>query len=398
MVGTIIWVYLIVRFVNLQNTASMVVAAMLPFGVLWLFKYTEFTLDTFQVSEQDRDPFAFFLVLALPPGISFYTFQCLSYLVDARRHSIRSDSEFLHVFAYVSFFPQLVAGPIVRFHEISAQLKRISSEKNTSADFRLGIKFLAFGLFGKMFGADIIASMRSNLGGVPTSSIDALFDVLGYSVQIYFDFWGYSIMAIGIGLMMGIRLPVNFREPYLSASPREFWRRWHITLSYWFRDYLYLVLGGNNNYLRNILIVFLLCGLWHGAGWNFVAWGGYHAVLVIGYHLTQGLWDRLPRFIQISMTFSLVSLGWPLFAYGFEGYAALILTLFSFNAEPAILGLKHWLYLGLILVFVFFIRERIWLYNEGRNWLFDSPVLHAILFYLSVLFLSFRQTFIYFSF
>ena len=208
-------------------------------------------------------------------------------------------------------------------------------------------------------------------------------------------------MAIGLGRLFCIELPVNFREPYLSRNPREFWQRWHITLSYWLRDYVYIRMGGRDSYVRNILIVFALVGLWHGAGWNFVAWGIYHAVLVIVYHFTAPIWDRLPKSIAIALTFILVSFGWPLFFLSLEKYAAVYWT--SCDGAVACSGVSSdhdWLYLAAIGFVTFGFRERNWLYNPPSQspTFTDSPMVLAVLMFSGLLFISWSRTFIYFRF
>jgi alginate O-acetyltransferase complex protein AlgI len=206
-------------------------------------------------------------------------------------------------------------------------------------------------------------------------------------------------MAIGLGQLFCIELPVNFREPYLSRNPREFWQRWHVTLSYWLRDYVYIRMGGRDAYIRNILVVFALVGLWHGAGWNFVAWGTYHAILVILYHLTASAWDRLPQPIAVALTFILVSFGWPLFFLSLEKYILFLGHLATAPWHTSVYRPTDWLYLAAIGFVTFGLRERNWLYSEsgGRNFT-DSPIVLASLMFGGLLFLSWSTTFIYFRF
>ena len=214
-------------------------------------------------------------------------------------------------------------------------------------------------------------------------------------------------MAIGLAKLFSIDLPRNFREPYLAANPQDFWRRWHVTLSYWLRDYVYMRLGGNRAYIRNIVIVFLACGLWHGAGWNFVIWGAYHAVLVAGYRLVSPWWDRLPGWAGITLTFLLVSLGWPLFNGGISEYAELMATIFAFDfsGESTVRNFS-WILLGLVAAVTFLTREDKWLFNTDgarTGWkllpkLADSPASYAAVLSLAVVCLRYRDTFIYFRF
>ena len=222
----------------------------------------------------------------LPLGISFFTFQCISYLVDVRRGLVPADRDPLRFATYVALFPHLLAGPIVRYAEVAEALRR---RQSSLLLFGLGLRIALLGLMQKVLLADQLAPVADRLFALPPDLLPAgaaWFGAAAFSLQIYFDFAGYSNMAIGLALMLGFRFPRNFERPYAAQSLTEFWRRWHITLSRWFRDYLYRPLGGNRRgrltTLRNLLLVFLLCGLWHGAAWTFVAWGLAHgAVLVL---------------------------------------------------------------------------------------------------------------------
>ncbi|MEK9970630.1 MAG: MBOAT family O-acyltransferase, partial [Ferrovibrio sp.] len=173
---------------------------------------------------------------------------------------------------------------------------------------------------------------------------EALYLIFGFSFRIYFDFYAYSIMAIGMGLLLGIELPVNFRRPYEALNPRDFWQRWHISLSTWIRDYLYLPFGGNQAYVRNIIVVFALCGLWHGAGWNFVFWGLYHAVLLIGYRAASRHWDALPTLLQRMLLFILVSIGWLTFMFEIDGVYSAIRSLVGMSSASgaSVIGWYAW--------------------------------------------------------
>ncbi len=221
----------------------------------------------------------------LPLGISFFTFQAMSYLVDVYRHDTVAQRNPLNLGLYISLFPQLVAGPIVRFHEIADQLRNRSHGTELIG---AGVRRFVVGLGQKCIIANTLSVPADSLFSIPAESMTtglAWLACLSYTVQIYYDFAGYSNMAIGLGLMVGFRLPENFNYPYVSKSITEFWRRWHMSLSAWFRDYLYIPLGGNRNgngrTYRNLIIVFFLCGLWHGASWTFIVWGLYHGAFLV---------------------------------------------------------------------------------------------------------------------
>jgi alginate O-acetyltransferase complex protein AlgI len=223
--------------------------------------------------------------IALPAGISFFVFQGISYLVDVRRRDIPGERNFIVYAAYQSFFPHLIAGPIVRFRDVIGDLLK---PRISSALFAAGITRFAHGLFKKVVIADSIAPIADGIFAMPPDQIDFVSAWIGataYALQIYFDFSGYSDMAIGMAAMFGIKFAENFERPYASRSITEFWRRWHMTLSSWFRDYVYVPLGGNRGgtlaTYRNLLIVFVLTGIWHGAAWTFLVWGLYHGAFLI---------------------------------------------------------------------------------------------------------------------
>jgi alginate O-acetyltransferase complex protein AlgI len=409
MLGTIVWAFVCALAFRRPTTLAYVVSGSIPMLVLFLFKYLDFTISTFGISKSDVDFLSFIFAVTLPAGISFYTFEVLSYSIDVLDKKIPPERSMVKLTAFVSAYPHLIAGPILRYHELSAQLDRLATDPKVRADFVSGFKFLSFGLFAKIFFSDVLASFARVHFNIETntSSPDALYYILSYSFRIYFDFWAYSIMAIGLGRMIGLDLPRNFREPYMSLNPREFWRRWHITLSFWLRDYVYLRMGGKDRYVRNIVVVFLACGLWHGAGWNFVLWGAYHAALVIGYHYAKEPWSRLPEVIQRTITFALVSFGWPLFNVGVDGYFNLMAQVFQLSRAGTSFGLFHWGYLFVIAIVVFGMREDKWVFNIGNEKqelgklvrsVLNSPVIHACLTVVAVLFLTYRDTFIYFRF
>jgi alginate O-acetyltransferase complex protein AlgI len=263
--------------------------AILAFGValnlagLFVFKYLGFVVESWN----DIVPAATLRVpyIHLPIGISFFTFHAISYLVDVYRGDFKAERDPVKVLLYIAMFPQLIAGPTVRFGTVR---KEIHERVVTVEKFALGLKFFIIGLGQKVLIANTLAVPVDAIYKIPAENLDAALAWLaniGYALQIYFDFAGYSNMAIGLGLMIGIYFPLNFNYPYIAQSITEFWRRWHITLSTWFRDYLYIPLGGSRagayRTYFNLLVVFLLCGLWHGAKWTFVVWGLYHGFFLI---------------------------------------------------------------------------------------------------------------------
>ena len=257
------------------------------------------------------------LNVTLPLGISFYTFQSMSYTIDVYRGQAKPISNFIDFACYVSMFPQLVAGPIVRFSQVAEQLQH---RTHTLDKLTQGIAFFSVGLSKKILLANPcgkIADTVFDAGAVAV--LDAWYGIVAYAFQIYFDFSGYSDMAIGLGLMLGFTFPKNFDSPYRSASITEFWRRWHISLSSWLRDYLYIPLGGNRKgqvrtYI-NLAIVMLLGGLWHGASWNFVIWGGIHGGMLALERMRgkSSFYQQWPNAIRVGLTFLLVLVTWVFF-------------------------------------------------------------------------------------
>lgn len=287
------------------------VAVLLSF--LAIFKYTDFGIST--VNSLLRTDIAL-VKLALPIGISFYTFQILSYVVDVYRGDVEVEKNFINFGAYVVMFPQLIAGPIVRFSDVQKEMREriIASDKVAK-----GIGRFVFGLSKKVLIADLLGEFVAAMDLVPkTNAFFLWMTALAYAMQIYFDFSGYSDMAIGMGLMMGFHFPENFDYPYVSKSITEFWRRWHMTLGGWFRDYVYIPLGGNRvpffKWVRNVFVVWFLSGLWHGASWNFVIWGVYFGVILALEKLFLAKWlKRLPVILQHLYAIVLVVISFVIF-------------------------------------------------------------------------------------
>ena len=287
--------------------------------VLGWFKYANFLTDNANaiLRAAGASPFTAPDVL-LPVGISFYTFHAISYVVDVYRRQAAAQKSPVHAALYMLLFPQLIAGPIIRYREIAGQLARRAV---TLDDFACGVRRFIVGLGKKVLIANVVAAPADAIFAIPADQLSAPYAWLGiicYTLQIYFDFSGYSDMAIGLGRMFGFRFPENFRWPYIADSVQEFWRRWHISLSSWFRDYLYVPLGGNRvsqaKVYRNLVTVFFLCGLWHGASWNFVIWGLYHGTFLVLERV--GLGTVLRRFAPSARHIYLlvvVMIGWVFF-------------------------------------------------------------------------------------
>ena len=267
----------------------LVASVVMCVSFLAYFKYMDFFLANFNAVTGLQVPL---LKIALPIGISFYTFQILSYTVDVYRGTVPAQRNFIHLATYVSLFPQLIAGPIVRYKDVAEQLEERSHTWNKTA---LGVRRFTLGLAKKILIANALGELCSMFRASNDKSV--LFYWLyavAFSLHIYFDFSGYSDMAIGLGKLFGFDFMENFNYPYISASVTEFWRRWHISLSSWFRDYVYIPLGGNRvsrvEWFRNIFVVWLLTGFWHGAAWNFIVWGLYFALLLVVEKLWLGPW------------------------------------------------------------------------------------------------------------
>jgi alginate O-acetyltransferase complex protein AlgI len=304
--------------------------------MLGFFKYANFGMDTArQVAHWlGSDVSLPHLNIILPVGISFYTFHTISYIVDSYRGIIKPTRNFFEFSAYVSLFSQLVAGPIVRFRQIEQDLENLGTASRRQWLHR-GISFLAVGLVEKVLIADTIAGfVDPALASYQSLSTGgAWLAMIGYSCQLYFDFSGYSTMAVGLGYLFGLRIPQNFNSPYKALDPSDFWRRWHISLSTCMRDYLYIPMGGNRGTgwqtFRNLMLTMLIGGLWHGAAWTFVAWGAYHGLLLAAYRWVSPWWDRLSQAIRRPTMWVLVVVGWVLFrSQDFGMAASLLRTMF----------------------------------------------------------------------
>jgi alginate O-acetyltransferase complex protein AlgI len=391
-----------------EHRRKLVLAAGIT-GVLALlgyFKYTAFAggyaLSFVHVITQQSFPglHAFVNGIALPIGISFYTFEGISYMVDIYRGTLRAERDPLRYAFFISFFPHLIAGPIVRYGILEPQLQR--KQRFDPDKVRSGLLLFTLGLAKKVLLADPIAQWVDHYLATPGSIgfANAWACAVGFGFQIYFDFSAYSDMALGLARMFGIELPWNFDRPYWSASPTEFWRRWHVTLSTWLRDYLYIPLGGNRKGERrrdvNLFVTMGLGGLWHGAALNFVGWGLYQGGLLIGTNHGRKRGWGLPRPLAIATTFLLVIVGWVLFrmrtASDIAGVYAGMLGLHGFGGVPG--HLVAYLLVGAVVV---------WLLPEAwslpvADWGLLRVAVVAILLVVSAASVYTSHPFIYFRF
>ena len=308
--------------------ASLAISVAAGLSLLGFFKYGDFVLRTVNGIFHSEIPL---LALSLPIGISFYTFQTISYIIDVYRGSARVQRNIISYGAYVTMFPQLIAGPIVQYKTIDRQLRR---RRETSDEFALGVMRFMAGLGKKVLLANNAGLLWDSIRVMDTGSlpvVTAWIGIAAYTFQIYFDFSGYSDMAIGLGHMFGFRFLENFDHPYEAKSASEFWRRWHISLGTWFREYVYIPLGGSRagtfGLIRSTMAVWFLTGIWHGADWNFCIWGLYYGVLILLEKLVYGKRLRaLPGVIQHIYCMFAVMIGWFIFSYneiaGRMGYLA----------------------------------------------------------------------------
>ena len=328
----------------------MILGVCFNLGLLIYFKYTNFLLDSLNVvagTNYHLDK------IILPLAISFFTFQQIAYLVDAYQQET-AETNFLHYCLFVCFFPQLIAGPIVHHKEMLTQFSKPSTFKFNADDFSVGLSIFIIGLFKKVVLADGVAVYATPVfaaadAGQAINFYDAWAGTIAYTLQIYFDFSGYSDMAIGLARMFGIKLPLNFHSPYKSESIVEFWRRWHMTLSRFLRDYLYIALGGNRSgkikRYRNLFLTMLLGGIWHGAGWNFLIWGGLHGSYLMVNHAWRAIKGNrklilghpmVNRMLAIALTTLAVMFAWVFFrAETFEGAMIIVESMLGFNGLPA---------------------------------------------------------------
>ena len=384
-------------------------------GLLFYFKYCNFFIDNFNsLLGLDIN----FAKVILPIGISFYTFESLTYVVDVYKGVHKPLKSFWQYQTYILLFPKLIAGPIVRYHDIADQIT--NREKNYTPEAKLsGFLIFCFGLAKKVIIANTLGMQADAVFKLPIEQLDtaaAWVGAIAYTFQIYFDFSGYSDMAIGLCKIMGFRIPENFNNPYISTSITDFWRRWHITLGSWMKNYLYIPLGGNKvsnvKLYRNLFIVFLLSGLWHGASWNFVLWGAYHGLFLVMERLFLGkVFEKLGKFISITITFMIVITGWVLFRNENLTYAtSVIKQMYSFNFTDGKFAMNNdFIVMALIALFIswFAVTNKTLAFQQsiygekfsnGGKWM--VVLTSVLLFYISLSYISALNfnPFIYFRF
>lgn len=347
----------------------LILTVVLNIGALFIFKYLDFAIYNINLAfnfnlEQTN--------LALPIGISFYTFQILSYVIDVYRGKVKLQKNIFTLGTYIALFPQLIAGPIVRYSSIEAQLK---IRKHSLDKFCSGFRRFIVGFLKKVLIANNVAVIADMVFNNPTNielnGWGIAIALVAYALQIYYDFSGYSDMAIGLGKIFGFDFEENFKYPYSATSITDFWRRWHISLTSWFRDYLYIPMGGNRcsklKWVRNFFVVWLLTGLWHGASWNFILWGLFYAVILLLEKQFFGkILARVPKFVAWIYTFTTVNIGWLLFRvnslsdlksvlYSFVHPAISLPDLISNNFSAA----PYFWFMVIGLIFMFPIKNRI---------------------------------------
>lgn len=402
MLASIAQSYIAARLVErLRGTAGArlvtALSAAASLGLLAYCKYADFFIENFNALTGLSVPL---LRVALPVGISFYTFQILSYVIDVYRGDVPAQRNFIDLAMYVAMFPQLIAGPIVRYSDIAGSLK---NRRTSLADASEGITRFSVGLAKKILLANQAALIVSEFkaSGEKTVLFYWLYTV-SYMLHIYFDFSGYSDMAIGLGRIFGFRFSENFNYPYISSSITEFWRRWHISLGSWFRDYIYIPLGGNRvstgRHIRNILVVWALTGLWHGASWNFVFWGVYYGLLLLAEKFLLGRFlEKAPVWLRNLYTMFAVIIGWVFFSQTTPAAIGKMLgAMFGLGAScfadrASLYALKS----GLILMIISVISCRPGLYQYfkrlARRNTYLAAVINAILFFLCIAYMIYSS-------
>lgn len=327
----------------------LVLTCVIDIGTLAVFKYTGMLVDTVNMLPFLNLPTP---EISLPIGISFYTFQTMSYVIDVYRDDAPVSKNPINFGTYVALFPQLIAGPIVRYRDVADQLV---NRRETMDMFVRGVNVFLVGLAKKVLIANPMGTLNTSIFATTDENgiVGTWIGIIAYSFQLYFDFSGYSDMACGLGNMLGFEFLKNFDYPYISKSVTEFWRRWHISLSTWFKEYVYIPLGGNRKGVKrqviNLLIVWGLTGIWHGASWNFVLWGLYYGImLIVEKFLLKKILDKLPGFVQHIYTIFIIIIGWGLFYFtDMSQLGTFLINLFDFSkgicGEQALTLILHYL-------------------------------------------------------
>ena len=394
---------------EILKKAILTLGVILNLSILFYYKYYDFFIEN---ANALFDTNLSLKHIVLPIGISFFTFQGMSYIIDIYRGDGKVNKNPFSVALYISLFPQLVAGPIIKYKTID---KEIRSRQESIEQFSYGINRFVLGLSKKVIIADILGAMADNIFSLYEKGIDtptAWIGAICYTFQIYYDFLGYSDMAIGLGHMFGFRFMENFNYPYISKSITEFWRRWHISLSTWFKEYLYIPLGGNRkgNVYVNLFIVFLVTGIWHGASWTFILWGIWHGIFIVFERLikNKSWYINIPSIIKYLVTMFIVIIGWVLFradnvsqAFGY------LEVMFGVNSNANLYEFTYFINKKLVLWIVVaalgslpFISNKLRKYNGNKSFEIISTVGILILFILSIVFIinSTYSPFIYFQF
>jgi D-alanyl-lipoteichoic acid acyltransferase DltB (MBOAT superfamily) len=396
---------------NTQNTTErktrmlvLVCTLLLP---LIFFKYSSFIYTSVFNLNNPQINFP----SEIPIGISFITFTAIAYVVEIHRRNFPAQTNFKDVFQYVLFFPQLIAGPILRPAELLNQLKFPTPAKNGL--FMVGNLFFIIGLVKKVFFADQIGIYIDPIWNEPSlaSNEEIISAFYGFAIQIYMDFSGYTDMAIGLALMLGVNLPSNFDSPYLATDISQFWRRWHITLSNWLRDYVYIPLGGNRNgsfnQKKNLILTMIIGGLWHGAGWNFLFWGAYHGLLLAITNIFKSTVriQLLPKIIGVFITFHLVCIGWVFFrANNFSEALTFLLRLAGTFSDPLSINLHNFETSAVILILLplmlHYLDKRSFIETLPKHIsiIILTPILVVLLLMCLILSYTYTSAFIYFDF
>ncbi len=397
-----------------RKKTLLLLSVVVNLSILFFFKYYNLLADSFNsiIGMAHGTAHLPILAIILPIGISFYTFQSMSYVIDVYRGTSDAHADLLSFAGYVTLFPHQISGPLVRHNQIVPQLESPKTYIYNSENFWRGICFFVCGLSKKVLVADFLSAVVipvvDNLS--MASNTEALIAMIGYTMQLYFDFSGYSDMAVGLGMMMNIEFPQNFNSPYKSFSMTEFWQRWHMTLSSWLRDYLYISLGGNRGSklmtYRNLFLTMMIGGLWHGGNWTYAIWGAFHGIILAIERLFKD--QKLPsinnKYIQFALTFLLINIGWIFFRAPTFSVALLwIQKVFLMNSHlswdlrfvPDRYRSRFFVALGVASILVFY-SKNIWQVKFRTN--FWTAAGLALLFVLCLMFMSEDSPFLYFQF